>query len=137
MRRDMKLIRKLLEYAEAEATGLLVGIPAPKIDDHTDAEVHYHIGLCGEAGLLHVVEMNGDGHRRYRIESLTWQGHEQQAAVLESLAPPPGSWSADEERETSGLYGPTLSWRLARPIAWPARLFGRPSDHITSVCQQV
>ena len=74
MKRNMKLIRKLLQYAEEKATGIL--IEAPEYRDYSDKEVHYHIGLCMEAGYLHANCKVAYDPPRYLIRSLTWMGHE-------------------------------------------------------------
>ena len=50
MRRNMSLIKELLTYAEANATG--VRLPAPTIRGFSETEVHYHLGLCDQAGYL-------------------------------------------------------------------------------------
>ena len=50
MQRKMKLIRKLLEYAEISNTE--ERLPVPEFADYREAEVHYHLGLCEEAGYL-------------------------------------------------------------------------------------
>ncbi len=81
MKRNMCLIRCILEYAESNATG--VRIPAPDIRGFTEAEVHYHMGLCDQAGYLNVESAgaNPGGPAYYVILNLTWSGHE----VLEKL----------------------------------------------------
>ena len=66
MRRKMKLICKILAYAEsAQTTGIR---PIPEIDGHNDEEVYYHVELCIEAGYLR-------GHAQNGIAALTWAGH--------------------------------------------------------------
>ena len=85
MRRDMDLIRRLLEYAEAKES--IEPIPAPEIGGYYDDQIHYHLRLCQEAGYLRVeaMETRGVGAPRravhYRIIELTWRGHEQLAAM--------------------------------------------------------
>ena len=77
MRRSMKLICKLLEYAE-EMTDGFTAVKPPEFNDYSGIEVSYHIRLCDEAGYMakanHLLP-KGD-HDRYMIVSLTWQGHE-------------------------------------------------------------
>ena len=77
MKRQMKLIRKLLQYAEANATGL--PIDAPEYQKYSEEEVHYHLGLCSEAGYMRVSNSTYAGMPtpRYMIINLTWQGHEE------------------------------------------------------------
>ena len=50
MKRDMSLIRKILEYVEAQTDGRYHD--APRCSDFSQESVHYHIGLCGQAGLF-------------------------------------------------------------------------------------
>ena len=76
MQRKMKLVRKILEYVEMSNTEQ--GLPVPEFDDYSEAEVHYHLGLCEEAEylVLHQPEFN-DAIRRFGgISRLTWAGHE-------------------------------------------------------------
>ena len=72
----MELIRKLLEFAELKDSPS--GEPPPEISGYTCHQVHYHVCLCDEAGLLHVRKISGAGepYPRYCIDSLTWKGHE-------------------------------------------------------------
>lgn len=76
MQRKMKLIRKLLEYVEMSHTEQ--SLPIPEIDDYSEAEVHYHLGLCEEAGylVLYQPDFAGAGRRFSGIARLTWNGHE-------------------------------------------------------------
>ena len=36
----------------------------PEMDEYTDAEVHYNLGLCGEAGYLALGQPQTTGQRR-------------------------------------------------------------------------
>ena len=76
MQRKMKLIRKLLEYAEMTHTE--DRLPIPEFDDYSEAQVHYHLGLCEEAGYLVLYQPDSYGPaRRYAgITRLTWAGQE-------------------------------------------------------------
>ena len=76
MQRKRRLIRSLLEYVEREHQGAPVAVP--ELEGYTDAEVHYHVGLCVEAGYLVADEpMMRMGLRTYGlIHRLTWAGHE-------------------------------------------------------------
>ena len=76
MRRDMKLILKILECAERRTVG---GFSA--VDDcpaYSWEVVHYHVGLCAQAGYLEARQISGaeEPHVRYEIGNLTWDGHE-------------------------------------------------------------
>ena len=48
MQRRTKLIRKLLECVGMSQTE--DAIPIPKIEEYSKAQIHYHTGLCKEAG---------------------------------------------------------------------------------------
>ena len=76
MQRKMKLIYKLLEYVECRGNG--EGLLPPEISGYTDVEVHYHIGLCDQAGYLEVEGVSGreELFKRYAMFNLTWAGHE-------------------------------------------------------------
>ena len=72
MKRCIDLIMLILEHALAKETDELS--KAPHLPDYSPAQVHYHIGLCSEAGLLHVKLIGSSQPPRYHIGSLTWQG---------------------------------------------------------------
>ena len=76
MERHLGLIRKILEYAERRSSGAFS--PAPECLQYSLEAVHYHIGLCGEAGLLIVESISGaeEPYTRYAIGNLTWNGYE-------------------------------------------------------------
>ena len=81
MQRKMKLICKILAYIERVYGSN--GVPTPEFPDYSDSQVHYHIGLCLQAGYLTAQVVSGAEERfpRYEIGTLTWQGHE----ALEAL----------------------------------------------------
>ena len=75
MRLQKKLLHKILRYAEENATGQRLA--TPEFEDYKKHEVNYHIGLCYEAGFLHV-HMDASpelGVAVYQIRNLTWKGH--------------------------------------------------------------
>ena len=76
MRRKMRLVRKILEHVEMQTCE--DAIPVPEVRDYSEAEVHYHVGLCQEAGylVLHQAEHNLQGKKLPGIARLTWDGHE-------------------------------------------------------------
>ena len=76
MKRDMSLIRKILEYVESQTDGLYHD--APRCLDFPQESVHYHIGLSGQAGLLEIRKISGAEQplARYELRHLTWAGHE-------------------------------------------------------------
>ena len=76
MRRDMKLILKILECAERRTAGGFSAVDeCPAYAWHV---VHYHVGLCEQAGYLAANPISGaeEPHTRYEIGDLTWAGHE-------------------------------------------------------------
>ena len=76
MQRRMKLIRKILQYVSDCDTE--DPLRPPEFEDYSEAQVHYHLNLCEEAGYL-LLERRGRcaNHRRVSgIYRLTWQGHE-------------------------------------------------------------
>ncbi len=75
MRRDMTLIARILRYAEGNAS-LTVWSRIPKFDGYTDAEVHYHIGLCIQAEYLQNTKSVPFNGRCLGVGLLTWAGHE-------------------------------------------------------------
>ena len=76
MPRRMRLVHKLLEHVEIQQTEHR--IPVPEIDGYSEGQVHYHVGLCQEAGYLVVRHPVAESprHRFRGIERLTWKGHE-------------------------------------------------------------
>ena len=76
MKRYTRLIRKLLEYAEQQKTPGF--FPAPECSEFSWQVVHYHIGLCLQAGYLTAqnIAAGEEPAPRYEIGNLTWQGHE-------------------------------------------------------------
>lgn len=76
MERYMSLIRKILEHVAAQQD--LAFHDAPKCSKYSALQVHYHIGLCQEAGYLHAEKISGaeEPFPRYEAGVLTWEGHE-------------------------------------------------------------
>lgn len=77
MKRYMELILALLRFAEQKADQSLE-LP-PEIKGWTPEQVHYHVGLCREAGFLTASEESAaapSSYRRHFISCLTWKGHE-------------------------------------------------------------
>ena len=64
MKRDIRLIKRVLEHAEAHADGAALEVELDGIASH---EVQYHVELCADAGFLK--EKNG------YVRNLTWSGH--------------------------------------------------------------
>ena len=77
MQRKMQLIRKLLEHVEMSQTENRILVP--EIQDYSESEVHYHVGLCEEADFLVIFHCQYEpepGRRFPGISRLTWKGHE-------------------------------------------------------------
>ena len=76
MRRFKDLVQAILSYVERYSGP--PPIEVPEIPSFDQLQVHYHVGLCSEAGFLHVKEIpNPNGcWKQYEIINLTWQGHE-------------------------------------------------------------
>lgn len=75
MRRHLDLLKKILVYVEGCRN--TPPFDAPVIEGYTTAQIHYHIGLCYEAGYLHVIEHSVlSAPSQYEIKALTWKGHE-------------------------------------------------------------
>ena len=76
MKRDMALIRALLEHVENTCEG--DWIDPPCLPHYTDRQIHYHISLCAQAGLVETQKTTGadSPYPRFAIRNLTWTGHE-------------------------------------------------------------
>ena len=74
MERKMKLIYKLLEYMASCDRPARV----PEIEGYTDEQVHYHVGLCSQAGYMEIGKpgFGPEGIRYSSMDRLTWAGHE-------------------------------------------------------------
>ena len=57
MKRDMALIRTLLEHVENLCGG--EWLDAPTLPHRTDQQIHYHIDLCQQAGFLETTKTTG------------------------------------------------------------------------------
>lgn len=77
MKRDMQLIRKILEYLEGKCQGDGQLIPVPSLEGYTDNAVCYHVGLCIQAGYIEGKNQAFIGALpMYDMVCLTWHGHE-------------------------------------------------------------
>ena len=77
MRRHNALISKILRYTERNVKGY-GSIPAPEFLHYSIPLIHYHIGLCQQAGYLNVenVAADEDEFEKFEIVNITWKGHE-------------------------------------------------------------
>ena len=72
MKRNMKLICKILAYVESKKLNEKIEIP--KFDNYPQCEVEYHVRLCEEAGYLDIIL---DEYKEPdAIQRMTWAGHE-------------------------------------------------------------
>ena len=76
MKRDMMLIRTLLEHVENSCEGN--PIMPPCLPGYTDKQIHYHVSLCQQAEFLDTTKISpGEApYPRYAMHQLTWHGHE-------------------------------------------------------------
>ncbi len=82
MKRDMQLIRKILEYLEGKCQGDGQLIPVPSLDGYANDAVSYHVGLCIQAGYIEGKDQSFVGAApMYDMICLTWDGHEKLAEL--------------------------------------------------------
>lgn len=66
MKRDIRLIHKILQLVEQHGTGLPY---KPQVEGRSAEEVDYHVSLCVEANFLHPARHDN------AVTNLTWAGH--------------------------------------------------------------
>lgn len=73
----MKLIYLILDHAARNITRGEVSVPQD-LGEYTDTQIHYHVGLCVQAGYLRATgTVRTDGLGRFKgLAGLTWDGHE-------------------------------------------------------------
>lgn len=79
MKLSMELIRSLLEYVEDHGKG--TALCPPRINGYDKYTIAYHVGLCHEAGFIHLSRKPASAEdqcliEEYSIVGLTWSGHE-------------------------------------------------------------
>lgn len=80
MKRDMSLVRHLLQYIEAQPAGST--IQTVDVPDGTDAATAVeHLQLMIDHGLIDGQVLDAS-HPAFIIEKLTWQGHDFLQAVM-------------------------------------------------------
>lgn len=77
MRREMNLIRMILEYVEEKQVNSN-SVPVPEFPDYRNCVVEYHVLLCREAGYL---DVGVQGRSPKGIFRMTWAGHEKLDAM--------------------------------------------------------
>lgn len=75
MKRDIKLIRKLLFEIEDKSDGIVPVFPIV-IDGHDQSVINYHLTILYEAGLIHAHPASSAGDMDIIPVRLTWEGHE-------------------------------------------------------------
>lgn len=80
MKRDMELIRLILEYAE-NLDRLVGGAPTVEIEGYDYVQVQYHIYLCANAGFLYSISEKGLHPQTAQLRELTWKGQEMLATL--------------------------------------------------------
>lgn len=75
MKRDMELIRDILQIAENLEAGQTSGVAS---NEHSEHEIAEHIALLKEAGLIEAIIRNDNKGcpSGAIIRRLTWEGHE-------------------------------------------------------------
>lgn len=74
MKRDMDLIRNIL--LEIEEIPYDAGLYDLQIEGYSPLEVSYHIMLLDQAGYVDGENASTMGNAKWKVRSLTWQGHE-------------------------------------------------------------
>lgn len=75
MKRDMELVRLLL--LEMEKVPIGEDLDLTKIEGYESDDIHYHIMLLHQAGLIQALDgSGGGGHFDWIPEYITWEGHE-------------------------------------------------------------
>ena len=80
MRRQMKLIRLILQYLEDQPVFGDGDIPLPRFEKFGSVDVAYHVRLCSDAGYLILRKCTVE--TKPVILRMTWCGHK----ALEDLA---------------------------------------------------
>ena len=84
MKLHQDLMQIILEWAEEHVTS--APVDPPRCCNHDAMVVHYHVGLCSEAGYLNVYKLSGkeEPYPRYAIGHLTWEGQMALAQMREN-----------------------------------------------------
>lgn len=74
MKRDIELVRLIL--LEMESVPTYLAEPNLNFDGYSEEEVHYHVMLLDEAGLIVAIDASSGSDLYWIPQRLTWQGHE-------------------------------------------------------------
>ena len=104
MKRDMDLVRQILQDAEAHEAG------QPSLNTN-DSKYAYHIALMKDAGLLDAIVRTGvHGEPTDAvIKNLTWEGHDFLDAARDDTL-----WEAAKDK----FLKPGISWTFSVLVEW-------------------
>ncbi len=89
MKRNMAIIRAVLEYLEHACKGDGALIPVPSCELYSDEELSYHVGLCFQAGYMEGKRIAfTDTNIQYQMIALTWKGYEKLAELRKEMNVP-------------------------------------------------
>ena len=76
MKRDMNLVRKILQWAEQQEHGFTGG--NPKFDNISEEVIDHHIYLMNDAGLIDAVDSTNlsSTSPTALMSNISWRGHE-------------------------------------------------------------
>jgi len=116
MKRDMDLIRKILQRIEADQD--------LNLDDYSTEEICYHVALLKDAGFLEAFLSTGESGdiTGVSVTRLTWQGHDFLDATRDDTL-----WCKAREH----VLKPAASWTFSLLLEWlkqeaHRRVFGVP-----------
>lgn len=81
MKRDMELCRRILLDLENKSFG--AGLIMLEYKDIDPAVVAYHIKLLDDVGLIEAEDISSLSRLRWRVKSITWEGHDFLDAIKE------------------------------------------------------
>ncbi len=81
MKRDMDLVRKILQKLESKGDPLFSGMSIEpnlfSVEGYSENQVNYHLTIMGEAGLISIIDSSSKSDPFGAIPlRLTWAGHE-------------------------------------------------------------
>lgn len=78
MKRNMDLAREILRLVEDSETDPIQGVSVEPLEEkgYSRVEVHYHIKLLYEAGLVDARDYTTNSGFYWQLKALTWEGHD-------------------------------------------------------------
>lgn len=108
MKRDMELIRKiLLKMEEAPDPN---EIPTLTLEGYSEGQIHFHLKLLSEAGLIHAIDASSKDGIQFMPLSLTWEGYEFLEAVRDD-----GRWQ--KVKDTIITKGGAMVFDVVKAVA--------------------